>query len=63
VTWWAPLDGGAPRKLEHFLGNIRVHPDGRRVAFEVGSGDSRRSEIWVMEHFLPAAPKKSGSPQ
>ena len=63
VTWWAPLDGSAPRKLDHFLGNIRVHPDGRRVAFEVGSGDSRRSEIWAMEHFLPAPPKKSGSPQ
>jgi hypothetical protein len=35
-------------------------PYGRRVAFQVGSGASRRSEIWVMEHFLPAAPKKSG---
>ena len=27
-----------------------VHPDGRRIAFTSG-GD--RSEVWVMENFLP----------
>ncbi len=29
---------------------IRIHPDGRRIAFEGGRSGG---EIWVMENFLP----------
>jgi Tol biopolymer transport system component len=50
--WVAPLAGGVPRKLQLAAANmreIRVHPDGRRIAFTSG-GD--RSEVWVMENFL-----------
>jgi Tol biopolymer transport system component len=51
-TWWIPLDSRAPRKLDHFMGNIHVHPDGGRIAFQAAGSEPQRSEIWVMEHFL-----------
>jgi Tol biopolymer transport system component len=53
--WLAPVQGGEPRKLDFSAPNMRelsVHPDGRRIAFTSG-GD--RSEVWVMENFLPHA--------
>ena len=31
---------------------LSVHPDGRRIAFTAGT--PVRSEVWVMENFLPA---------
>jgi len=51
-----PIDGRAPRKLELDTrnlnrGGVRVHPDGRQIAFSTGGG--RRSEVWVLENFLP----------
>ena len=33
------------------LRELRVHPDGRQIAFTAGEG---RGELWVMENFLPA---------
>ena len=53
-----PIDGRAPRKLaldtrNLARGGVRVHPDGRQVAFATGGG--RTSEVWVLENFLPAA--------
>jgi Tol biopolymer transport system component len=53
--WLVPVQGGEPRKLGLGAPNLRelcVHPDGRRIAFTSG-GD--RSEVWVMENFLPRA--------
>jgi Tol biopolymer transport system component len=53
--WLAPLQGGEPRKFGLTAANLRelrVHPDGRHVAFTSG-GD--RSEVWVMENFLRPA--------
>ena len=53
--WLVPLQGGEPRKLDLSAPNIRhvrVHPDGRRIALTSGVD---RSEVWVMENFLPAA--------
>jgi hypothetical protein len=35
------------------LTSLRVHPDGRRIAFSAGQRD--KAEVWVMENFLPAA--------
>lgn len=32
------------------LSDVRVHPDGRRIAFV---GGPLKSEVWVMENFLP----------
>jgi Tol biopolymer transport system component len=55
--WLISVQGGEPRKLELTAENMRdlsVHPDGRHVAFTAGQ---RRSEVWVMENFLPKAAK------
>jgi hypothetical protein len=30
---------------------VRLHPDGRRIAFTSGE---RKSELWVLENLLPA---------
>ncbi|MGA2586293.1 MAG: hypothetical protein ABSF88_04610 [Candidatus Aminicenantales bacterium] len=40
------VDLGVPKPNE-----VRIHPDGRRVAFMAGES---KSELWVMENFLPA---------
>jgi len=55
--WQVPLSGGEPRKLNLNLGlgndgPLRVHPDGRQVAYSSGND---AWEVWVMENFLPAA--------
>jgi len=53
--WLVPVQGGEPRKLDLGGPGMRelcIHPDGRRIAFTIG-GD--RSEVWVMENFLPVA--------
>lgn len=34
-----------------YVGGVRVHPDGRRIAFR--AWDTRSgNEVWVMENFL-----------
>jgi Tol biopolymer transport system component len=56
--WSISVQGGEPRKLELTAENMRdlsVHPDGRHIAFTAGQG---RSEVWVMENFLPANPSR-----
>lgn len=53
-TWLVPVDGGPPKSLAlpgHSWGRIRVHPDGRRVAYHAGN---LKTEVWVLENFLPA---------
>lgn len=50
-----PLDGGTPSPLGgemKFMQRIQLSPDGRQVAFQAGR---QRTEIWVMEQFLPGA--------
>ncbi len=51
--WRFSIDGSPPQRLLVMDGmtEIRVHPDGRRIAFSVGKGVS---ELWVTENFLPA---------
>lgn len=54
--WRVPGQGGEPQKLElamERLWGIRMHPDGRRVAFTAGVA---KEEVWVLENFLPALP-------
>ena len=51
--WRVPVEGGSPENLNlemEGLGYLRVHPDGRRIAFTAGT---QRYDLWVMENFLP----------
>jgi hypothetical protein len=34
------------------VGELSIHPDGRRIAFTAGS---RKEEVWVMDNLFPAA--------
>jgi Tol biopolymer transport system component len=58
--WWVPVDGREPPKLVSLgvggdlWADVRVHPDGRRFAIAVQQ-PPRPAEVWVLEHFLPAA--------
>jgi len=62
--WYVPVDGGTPRKLDidvsrvlpGGLGRIRLHPDGRQLAFV--SGHYPVQEVWVLENFLPVSSAK-----
>ncbi|MFQ5927342.1 MAG: WD40 repeat domain-containing protein, partial [Terriglobia bacterium] len=52
--WRVPAQGGKPQPLGlsmEGLTNLRLHPDGRRVAFTAGRN---KNEVWVLENFLPA---------
>jgi len=52
--WRVPSAGGEPVKLPlaaKGMENLRIHPDGKRIAFNTVE---RKSEAWVMENFLPA---------
>lgn len=57
--WLVPIDGGEARKLDvdisdwHLGGGygIRLHPNGRQIAFFAGK---QSQEIWALENFLPA---------
>lgn len=60
-SWWVSVPDGVSRRLPHYVGVPSVHPDGKRLAFQVDSGEPRRYEIWAMEHFLPSASTKKGS--
>jgi hypothetical protein len=45
--------GGDPEPIGlemEALNHLRVHPDGRRLAFVAGYSSA---ELWVMEDFLP----------
>jgi Tol biopolymer transport system component len=55
-SWRVGLDGEGPRKLGLSVpgGGIRLHPDGRKIAFATGRS---RYDLWVMENFLPAGKK------
>ena len=51
-----PRDGGAAQTLDmpknYSFGPVRVQPDGKRIAY---LGGELRSEVWVLENFLPPA--------
>jgi Tol biopolymer transport system component len=55
--WVVPSTGGTPRKLDVELGSafaansLRLHPDGRTVAFTAGE---TAGEVWTLENFLSA---------
>jgi hypothetical protein len=53
-TWWAPIDGRAPRKLpiDTRAGSLEIHPDGRQVVLQTQS-ERKPNEVWVLEQFWP----------
>ena len=58
--WRIPANGGESQKLDLAMSNLmhmRVHPDGRGIAF-TGSQQPEKIEIWVMENFLPPPEEK-----
>jgi len=57
--WRVPAQGGTPLKLDLSVPKLdffTLHPDNRRFAFSVK--EESKSELWVLENFLPAAAKK-----
>ncbi len=56
--WRIPVEGGKPEKMGlqkmWGIGNLTVHPNGRRIAFANRGGASSDSEVWLLENFLPA---------
>ncbi len=57
--WRIPVAGGAPLKLDLAFPRVvsfALHPDNRRFAF--AAADETKSELWVLENFLP--PAKAG---
>ena len=51
--WRISSEGGDPQKLwqsEKKFRELRIHPDGRRIAFYTRKIDT---EVWAMENFLP----------
>ncbi len=53
--WRVPVKGGEPEKLDLAMSrlmHLRAHPDGRRIAFTART-QNEKSEVWVMENFLP----------
>jgi Tol biopolymer transport system component len=57
--WRIPAQGGTPLKLEYSVPKMQwvaLNPDNRRFFF--GVNDESKSELWVMENFLP--PTKAG---
>lgn len=53
--WRVPAQGGKAQKVDlamEGLRHVRVHPDGKRIAFAAGQL-AINPEVWVMENFLP----------
>jgi beta-lactamase regulating signal transducer with metallopeptidase domain/Tol biopolymer transport system component len=55
--WRVPAQGGTPLKLDLSVPKMAsfsftLHPDNRRFAFSVD--EESKSELWVLENFLPA---------
>jgi Tol biopolymer transport system component len=57
--WQISVEGGNPRNLgiinKGIISDLRVHPDGRRIAFTnaILGGD-----VWVIENFVPKTEAK-----
>ncbi len=57
--WCVPVTGGEPQKTGLTMSrlmHLRVSPDGKSVAF-TASEQPQKSEVWVMENFLPVEKK------
>ena len=54
-----PVDGGKPQNLgitnQGIISGLRIHPDGRRVAF---TNAKLGGDVWVIENFVPKTEAK-----
>ena len=54
--WRVSAEGGKPGWVDlapmEYLHNVRVHPDGRRIAFKARNRLGKNA-VWAMENFLP----------
>jgi len=61
--WCVPAAGGEPHKaglsMSH-LSILRVSPGGKHIAF-TASEQPAKSEVWVMDNFLPEEETKKKS--
>ncbi len=58
--WRVPVAGGKPQKAGLSMSRmmvLRVSPDGKNIAF-TASEQKEKSEVWVMENFLPKTKNK-----
>jgi len=56
AIWRVPSQGGTPVRLDLSIAKMEafgLHPDNRRFMFSVS--EDAKSELWVLENFLPAA--------
>jgi len=56
--WWVPFDGRPAKPLRELTGSdvmrtFELHPDGRRLAFEVRLRGRSAEQLWVIENLLP----------
>ena len=61
ALWRVSVERGESKTLGlamNRLRHIRLHPDGRHIAFSAGKN---KGEVWVMENFLPAAQARKAS--
>jgi Tol biopolymer transport system component len=57
--WQIPVEGGKPQNLgitnQGIISGLRVHPDGKRVAF---TSAKLGGDVWVIENFVPKTEPK-----
>jgi len=57
--WRVPVEGGKPEEMglqkRWGIKHLTIRPDGRQLTFAGRGGSSMKSELWVMENFLPSA--------
>lgn len=57
--WQIPVEGGKPQNLgitnKGIISGLRVHPDGKRVAF---TNAKLGGDVWVIENFVPETEAK-----
>jgi Tol biopolymer transport system component len=64
-VWRIAAEGGEPQQIRlpmeklGYVGEVSFHPDGRRIAFL--SRPYAKSEVWVMDNFLPTTPTRKTS--
>ena len=54
--WRVPTSGNEPENLAGNLPvieHLRVHPDGRQIAFHAKNDQTDKNEMWALENFLP----------
>lgn len=56
TLWRVSAEDGKAQKFNLAmwrLSHVHMHPDGKQIAFSAHGAQSAKSEVWVMENFLP----------